>query len=232
MIFSFCILILRKKELSTIKKKTNLFFPVAIYYLLLLSLWFVFHLIFSPWQMTYTGEYLGEVINSLTKVIFWFFPSIYLIKRYKSELTYSLTDLFYSKIKWSVEMWGVLLLICMPVIRNFIQNKSLILNQNFKPSDWIWLAVVGLTEEMVFRGWIQNVLMSKMQISNAMIITNILFIIIHFPIQMHNGTFPSFSHFINIFIIGMIFSYSLYKTENLCVPIILHTLYDLLVTAF
>ncbi|MDR1473460.1 MAG: CPBP family intramembrane metalloprotease [Lactobacillales bacterium] len=129
-------------------------------------------------------------------------------------------------------MWGVLLLTCMPLIKSFIQNKSLTLNQDFKSSNWIWLAVVGLTEEIVFRGLIQNALTSKMQTSSAMIITNILFIIIHFPIQMHNGTFPNFFQFANTFVIGMIFSYSLDKTKNLCVPIILHTLYDLLVTAF
>jgi membrane protease YdiL (CAAX protease family) len=232
MIFSFCILILYKKELSTIKKKPNLFLSVAIYYLLLLSLWFVFHLIFSPWQMVHTDQYLGEVINSLTKVTLWILPSIYLIRNYKSELTYSLTDLFYSKIKWPIAMWGVLLFICIPLIRDFILKKSLTLNKEFKASDWIWIAVVGFTEEIVFRGLIQNALTSKMQVSYAMIITNILFIIIHFPIQMHNGEFPSLPHFINIFIMGMIFSYSLDKTKNLYVPIILHTLYDLFITAF
>jgi membrane protease YdiL (CAAX protease family) len=120
----------------------------------------------------------------------------------------------------------------MPLIKNFIQNKSLTLNQDFKSSDWIWLAVVGLTEEIVFRGLIQNALTSKMQTSSAMIITNILFMIIHSPIQIHNETFPNFFQFANAFFIGMIFSYSLDKTKNLCVPIILHTLYDLLVTAF
>jgi membrane protease YdiL (CAAX protease family) len=184
--------------------------------------------------MSYTSRYAGEIINSLTKVTLWIPASIYLIKRYESTLKYSLKDLFYIKrpiITSPIGIWLTLISICICLIRRFML-KGYLLNKNFQPSDLIWIAIVGFTEEILFRGWIQNALTSKMKASYAMIGTNILFIIIHFPIQVHNGVFPNFSHFLNIFVLGIFFSYSLDKTKNLWVPIFLHTLWDLLIIIF
>ncbi|MDR3157179.1 MAG: CPBP family intramembrane metalloprotease [Lactobacillales bacterium] len=178
------------------------------------------------------GRFLGEIVSSSVKVILWIIPSIYLIQRYRSELTYSLKELFSFKIKWSAEIWMLFIYVFSPLIKNFLSNGTFIVNKHFEYSDLIWISIVGIAEEIVFRGWIQNVLMRKFKIYSAMIITNILFVIIHFPKLIQEGGFPDLHRLIAIFVLGTIFSYSFYKTKNLWTPILFHTLWDLFVTVF
>lgn len=101
-----------------------------------------------------------------------------------------------------------------------------------------WLNVfllVGITEEIVFRGFILKKLMDSFKFWKANTITSLLFVSIHFPIWIHKGLFlfpDILITSINIFVLSAIFGYIYKKTSSLWSVIIIHSFYNLLVLIF
>lgn len=97
-----------------------------------------------------------------------------------------------------------------------------------KQSSLIGLLVAGIvatiiapiSEEIVFRGWLLNALKRKMQVWPALILSSISFSAIH----------PSLSS-ITTFFFGVCVAIAYYKTQNLWVGIIIHSLNNFLISA-
>ena len=93
---------------------------------------------------------------------------------------------------------------------------------------------VGITEEMVFRGWLLNVTISEER-KWLPIINAIMFMFIYFPIWIVSGKF--ISSFVNLDfmivpILSIIFSWTFIKSKNIWIPITLHMYWDLLICLF
>ena len=102
---------------------------------------------------------------------------------------------------------------------------------DFGLSSVIVVLFVGLTEELVFRGWLLNLTYSESHKEIAIGINAILFLMIHFPKWMMDGTFFSnFAHFgfISILLLSVLFSVIFVKTKSLLLPIGLHMFWDFL----
>src|SRR5699024_6292510 len=94
---------------------------------------------------------------------------------------------------------------------------------------------VGLTEEIVFRGYILKKLMTGWTFWKANMVTSFLFVSIHFPIWIYNGIFEfpyMISAIIQVFMISIIFGFIYKKTGSLWSVIIIHSMYNLLVSVF
>jgi len=131
---------------------------------------------------------------------------------------------------------GIVIMFIYLAIILYLENSGFKINPQFKPSDFIdKFLIVGITEELVFRGWILNALLKKMSTWSALIINNLLFLCIHFPIwyQTHTliGNFTSGS-FITVFVLGIIFGWLFIKSKNIWVPVTYHMLWDIIVTIF
>jgi len=219
--------------LNDVKRKINLLPLLVVYFLIFLGVWFAIKLSFESYLYSFSGEVIGGLLNALLKIIIWILPSIYFVKKYADILEYTLDDLFAKKPVLTGEVWFLAALVLLPTLIKFFENGKINVNDNFKFTDLIWIAIVGLTEEMVFRGWLQNAFISTLKtVVGSFAVTNILFVIIHIPIQVKNGTFPDFGHFLMIFVLGIMFSYLFRITKSLWIPIIFHTIWDLLVTCF
>lgn len=92
--------------------------------------------------------------------------------------------------------------------------------------------VVGITEEMVFRGIILKEFIKRISFRKANVITALLFLLIHYPIWIHNGKFFHFGSHIYIFLLGVVFGYIYRKTGSLWSVVILHSFYDLFIIIF
>ena len=118
---------------------------------------------------------------------------------------------------------------------SFVLNGKIAISENFGMDDIIIFIFVGLTEEMVFRGWLLNATIRDDKKWQAVLINSLMFLVIHFPIWIHDGIFiTSFTSFgfVTILILSIIFSWSFIKSRNILVPIALHTYWDLLVSIF
>ena len=102
---------------------------------------------------------------------------------------------------------------------------------DFGLSSVIVVLFVGLTEELVFRGWLLNLTYSESHKGVAIGINAVLFLMIHFPKWIMDGTFFSnFAHFgfISILLLSVLFSVIFVKTKSLLLPIGLHMFWDFL----
>lgn len=97
--------------------------------------------------------------------------------------------------------------------------------------------IVGFVEEIVFRGWGYTALRQKISEKNAVILSTLVFVILHWPAYfIRLGLYHSFdflgliSQSIVVFLLGMIFCHLLKKSNSLLNPIIAHASYDFFVT--
>ena len=122
---------------------------------------------------------------------------------------------------------------------NLVRNHGLAIAPGFGLDDVLWLVFVGLCEETVFRGWLLNALWTRADLEGPSLpwkpvaLTSVLFLLIHFPIWQRTGallTNLTGGAFLSILVLSAVFSWTLWKTRTLTVPILLHTAWDLLVT--
>ncbi|MFT3824649.1 MAG: CPBP family intramembrane metalloprotease [Chitinophagaceae bacterium] len=92
---------------------------------------------------------------------------------------------------------------------------------SFNPTDFfsaiILMILVAIGEEMVFRGYILNNLMQSMSFRAALLITSVLFALIH---SGNAGVTPL--AFVNLFLGGMIIGLNYIYTRNLSFAILFH----------
>ena len=94
---------------------------------------------------------------------------------------------------------------------------------------------VGITEEMVFRGWLLNITVTENRKWLPIIINAVMFLLIHFPIWIASGIFiDDFTslNFLCVPALSIIFSWSFIKSKNIWIPITLHMYWDLLMDLF
>jgi membrane protease YdiL (CAAX protease family) len=123
---------------------------------------------------------------------------------------------------------GILSILVIIYSVQLLSDNSLADVLGSQPSSLIGLLVAGImatiiapiSEEIVFRGWLFNALKRKMQVWPALILSSIAFSAIH----------PSLSS-ITTFLFGVCVAIAYYKTRNLWVPIIIHSLNNFLISA-
>ncbi|MFD2045545.1 CPBP family intramembrane glutamic endopeptidase [Ornithinibacillus salinisoli] len=109
-------------------------------------------------------------------------------------------------------------------------------NFNLGFNSWLNIIIlVGIVEELVFRGFLLKKLTETYTFWKANMVTSSLFVSIHFPIWFYKGLFetPSiFNAIFTVFIIGFIFGVIYKRTNSLWSVIIIHSMYNLFLSIF
>ena len=141
-----------------------------------------------------------------------------------------LKDMFVTKPKWfKGAPW--LLLVFAPILQSLVHNGTIAIHPDFEPISLIGAVVfVGITEEIVFRGFLLNAFLKKMKMQYAVALDAVLFLFIHYPIWIYRGLGASEILMASIIIpiLSVFFAYSFIKTKNIVVPIVLHMIWNLL----
>lgn len=207
---------------------------VIVIYLVIFYIWWTIEEL-AYWS--YTSNTLAQVLlSSSVKLLTWSNPAFILIKKYSHQLKIGYPQLFKNRFKLWPYLVGIFIMVTYLAIILYFENGGFKINPNFKASDFIdKFLVVGITEELVFRGWLLNALLKKMSTWLALIVNNLLFLCIHLPIwyQTHTlvANFTS-GGFISVFILGLIFGLLFIRSKNIWVPIVYHMLWDIIVTIF
>ena len=199
------------------------------------ALWFIREL----WLVQYL-DLLDSVPRALTsatiKVIIWVFPVLLLVKIMEKSNPLSYLGLLQNVrkgVKWGG--WTSLALISYFLV---INTAVLRINIDFQIGFNAWLntiILVGVIEEIVFRGFLLKKLMDFLGFWIANTITALLFVSIHFPIWIYKGlfAFPDvLNSIITVFVLGFIFGYIYKKSDSLWSVIIIHSFYNCLVSLF
>lgn len=172
-------------------------------------------------------EFIKEVVF---KTIIWLIPAILLCRYYDEFLSIQSKSGFSIKVKWLKVLPILFLFTVVHLISSYVQNGNISIDSAFRITDILIAISVGISEEMVFRGWLLNVcLHDKKWVS---IIENaVLFLLIHFPVWIRQDMLSVYimnGGFLQIIILSIIFSYAFIKSRNILVPIVLHAYWDFL----
>ena len=223
-------------------KNKKLMITIVIYCILFYGAWAVFELLIKSQLLALTNNNnaVMEFIRSgIIKNLVWTLPAIFLIKKFESDMYIGLKEMFTAKVKLLQILPVFVLCIVYVGVSAFKTNGGIFIDDTFGLSSVMIVAFVGITEEMVFRGFLLNSTLKNADKEwkqwLAAGINAVMFLCIHFPIWIYDGVFfrnfQSFA-FVGIIILSCIFSWLFIKTKNILVPVFLHMLYDLLILMF
>ena len=223
-------MVMERNERNISLKKAMVIFTVLFY-----SAWAVFELAAKPWMSeNIKNEALFSILeNGVIKNLVWTLPAMLLVRCYSSDMYVGLKDMFTQKVNRLRYLPVFLVFAVYNLCGAYLSHGKLGISGRFSIGEIICVLFVGLTEEMVFRGWLLNATLSKDNKKQwtAVLLNAVMFLVIHFPIWIKNGIFvTSFTSmgFIVLMILSVIFSVSFIKSKNILVPITLHMFWDLL----
>ena len=206
---------------------------IIIYSVLFYGIWTLWELFGrSAVSSFFTNEYLSRFIQEgIIKVLVWVLPAVCLVRYFKDDVYIGLKDMFTNQVKILKYLPVYLGFTVFLIIGAFITKGKLAVSDSFRYSDLIDVLFVGITEEMVFRGWLLNVTVSEKRKWLPIIINALMFLLIHFPIWIANGVLvDAFTNlnFLCVPVLSVIFSLTFIKSKNIWIPITLHMYWDLL----
>lgn len=195
----------------------------------------------------YSSMLFGEGPDSTQKIIYgilsrgiWVLPVFFLFRRYNSQLPLSLKTMFTNRFQPKLLLICSLIFTVLVLGSSFISYGEFRINPNFIfAENLIFYLVVGIVEELVYRGWALNALLLHMPPNKANLVSALFFILLHWPsyfIKLFTtGEFLTanfISQSVTVFVLGMIFGYMFQKDKSLVTPILFHGFYDIIVAAF
>jgi len=214
------------------KKKDTV--NLAIYVMIFFIVWSCYELMIKPTLLD-MSPLPSTFIQAIIKISLWTVPSYILIKK-STHLQIPYPQLFKNKIYW--KPWLILLLgmVLFLLAGSYFQYGNLKIRETFQMISIInSVLFVGITEELVFRGWILNSLLSRFNIWIALILSSVLFVLIHFPTWIYTGKLMAIltsGSFIQVFVLSIIFGISFIKSRSIFVPMMLHMSWNLFTILF
>lgn len=206
------------------------------YYLIFFFVWTIVEWLIKPYIGSRFNIWLATFINSgLLKISVWVVPCLFLIVKYDSHLFINIKEMFNSKVKWLKYLPIFIMFLIYIIGISYFRNGEISISDRFSFILLIKVIFAGITEEVVFRGWLLNLMLDNKGINKAVFLNAILFLTIHFPRFIFGGYFIlnlMNGGFICIIVLSLIFSYSFINSKNIVVPIALHMFWDLIMFLF
>lgn len=213
------------------KKKSVLIIYIIVFYFV----WTVFEFfIKDAIDSLIPNNVLSQIVKSgIIKNLVWTVPAFILISKFYVSIT--LKEMFTTKVN-ALKYLPLFILFTVYLLVGAIWEKGeLVLAKDFGTDEIIIVLFVGLTEEMVFRGWLLNATITEENKWKCIIVNAVMFLVIHFPSWIHKGIFiSSFTGFgfVSVVVLSVIFSMTFMKSRNILIPITLHMYWDLLMFMF
>lgn len=177
--------------------------------------------------------FLSQLVKSgVIKNLVWTLPAILLVRRFGSDMHITLKEMFTAKVNW-LKFLPVFVAFTVYICGgSILRNGRLAVSDGFELHQLITVLFVGLTEELVFRGWLLNATVKEGKKWPYVLLNAVMFLAIHFPKWLCSGTFvSSFASlaFLEVMALSVVFSWSFLKSRSILVPIALHMYWDLLV---
>ena len=216
-----------KRKLSSYK--------IIIYCAVFYALWSVRELVIRPQFLDSLNDVSFQIAETLMKLLVWTLPAVLLIKRYHDDMWIGLKEILTTKPKW---FWYILIMVAFfffNAIRAWIAFGTLAVHPDFKPITLVEAVIfVGVTEEIVFRGWLLNAMLKRMKYRFALLLNAVLFALIHYPIWIYHGygALTILSGSLSVVVLSAVFSWTFTKSKSIFIPIVIHMSWNLFLTLF
>lgn len=194
-------------------------------------IWAIYDFFIYPTTLKLFPVVTCVLIKNLFKILIWVIIPFYLLKKkYDLSVHVSSKSMFSVKFHWKELFLTLICFFMYNVILAWLTSGTLKIGNNFTfPIFLNSVLFVGITEEMMFRGWFLNTFLEKMSQWKAILLSSILFLIVHFPSWIMKGFFFTTSFpisAISVILLSVIFSISFIKNNTLIAPIVLHMFWN------
>lgn len=206
-------------------KKNLKFILLGIVFILI---WAFNILVISPKVDVIFAEPYNLIIRTFLKLIIWVGYSLFFINKYNKDLKIRKEELFKFKEK-KLTLKLVLLIITISFFIMLFTRKGIYIN-GFTIDDFFnKFLLVGIEEELVFRGLILNGLSKKDKFAKASIITSILFALIHIPLYIRSELLLSdiILNCLKIVVISCFYNGIFNETKSIWPIVIFHSFWDI-----
>ena len=202
---------------------------LLIYAILLYSLWSLLEM----YLKTRIGvdEFAKEVY---IKTALWLIPAILIHLRFSDSMFLKKEMYSVNKSCWIAVPIMILFTIYI-LLGEYLADGKLAISESFGISTVVMVLSIGMGEEMVFRGLCLNAMLKDRKKYLAVFINALLFLAIHFPVWIQNGSFVSAftgGGFISVLLVSCIFSAVFIRTKSIWTAFFLHFWWDLLLFLF
>ena len=200
---------------------------LALYCCLFFSAWYLIRIFVFPAPPA-QPDYLQLPV--------WLLPALLLLYHFREDVAVRPGELW--KIRadalivfvWAVPLFAVAVVLA-------LYNGNMHLAVRFRPAELMETVVIAaVTEEVVFRGFILNVLLKTTEKRRAVLITTLIFTAVHIPIWLIRGVFGWLPGAVLtpvlVFSTGVVYSLAFIKSKNVWAPIALHMVWNLAACIF
>lgn len=206
-------------------KKNLKFILLGIVFILI---WSFNILVISPKVDVIFAEPYNLIIRAFLKLIIWVGYGLFFINKYNKDLKIKKEELFKFKEK-KLTLKLVLLIITISFLIMLFTRKGIYIN-DFTIDDFFnKFLLVGIEEELVFRGLILNGLSKKDKFAKASIITSILFALVHIPLYIRSELLLSviILNCLKIVVISCFYNGIFNETKSIWPIVIFHSFWDI-----
>ena len=206
-------------------KKNLKFILLGIVFILI---WSFNILVISPKVDVIFAEPYNLIIRAFLKLIIWVGYGLFFINKYNKDLKIKKEELFKFKEK-KLTLKLVLLIITISFLIMLFTRKGIYIN-DFTIDDFFnKFLLVGIEEELVFRGLILNGLSKKDKFAKASIITSILFSLVHIPLYIRSELLLSdiILNCLKIVVISCFYNGIFNETKSIWPIVIFHSFWDI-----
>lgn len=211
------------------KTNSKLRTVLVIYTIILYSFWSLLEL----YLKTKIGidEFTKEVY---IKCVLWLIPAMLIHFNFSDNMFINKKMYLLNKKCW-IFAPIMLLFTTYIVINKYLTNGELAISESFGINTVVEVLSIAAGEEMVFRGLFLNAALRDKKKYLAVFINSLMFLTIHFPVWIQNGTLISAftgGGFITVLLLSCIFSFAFIKTKSIWTAVFLHFWWDLLLFIF
>ena len=168
--------------------------------------------------------------EGLLKILIWIVPAVILIRKFDDGMQVRLKEMFTGRFEWKLFLIVLAVLCALMIGKHVLSAHELHFHATWRLLGFV---LVGLTEEIVFRGWLLNAMQNEKNRKIMPEINGALFVLIHIPCWIHEHMMEAaFLHlgFLSILAVGIVLAWSFTRFRSIWPPIILHIAYDVLLT--
>lgn len=224
-------------------REKNIHILKIIYFFVFYLAWTVCQLVLRPalGRITPDGSIAFQILfDGLLKNLLWTVSALVCIRKSEKILLIPSGELFRNPLRLKPEqkkeiLWIILLETAFCVVNSVRSHQGFCFRADRLPECVSYL-FVGITEEFVFRAWLLNSGIrdhNQKQQYFAVAVNAVLFLCIHFPVWILQGTFlTNFTGFgfVTILALSVFFSWTMLEFRNIWVSVIVHMLWDIFIT--
>ncbi|KZE37115.1 CAAX protease [Bhargavaea cecembensis] len=204
----------------------SFFRTLVIYFILFLAVWSIREMALPPY-LNELPETTAALAKAAVKVMIWIVP-VWLFIRFRLNSDpadfLKLTTNLRKGLLWGFGL-SALLGLWFTIQAYVLNGGGFHFNVSFDRFLNVFL-LVGLTEEIVFRGLFLQALAKRLPFWKANAAVALLFLVIHYPIWLYEGTFFNPGSHAYILFVGLVFGWIFRKTGSLWTVIILHSFHN------